>query len=112
MFRTIAFVTAYVGITIKIAKNPPIFPAAKMSVMTVKGCIANDFPIIFGVMTLLSVCWAMSVTSATQKTSDGSCNNPTMSAGMNAIHGPINGIKFIKSANNANNNAYSNPIKR
>src|SRR5699024_12122930 len=86
----IALPTAYPGTASKIPKNPAKLPAASKIVMIVSGCTLSCRPIIFGVIKFESVCWAINVMSDTQITNIGSWKNPISSAGINAIHGPIN----------------------
>src|SRR5699024_12023323 len=87
-----------------------MFPAANKIVIMVKGWISNVFHIILGVIKFASVCWAISVISETQMTIIGSWKKLIIRAGTKAIHGPINGMIFIKNANTASKSAKFRPM--
>src|SRR5690625_6717184 len=97
--------TAYAGIPRRIPTKPAILPAASRTVIIVRGCMFNVFPITFGVIKFESVCCEINVMTATQIASIGSWKNPIVNAGMKAIQGQKNGITYIIKENKANNNA-------
>src|SRR5690625_1337627 len=110
ILEMIALPTAYPGTESRIPIKPAIFPAANRTVMIVKGWIFNVFPMMLGVIKFASVCCAINVIKETHITIIGSWKTAINRAGINAIHGPINGMIFMKKANVANKSAKFNPI--
>src|SRR5699024_10994839 len=102
---TTVLITAYAGIPRRIPTKPAILPAASKTVIIVRGCMFNVFPITFGLIKFESVCFAINVMTATQITSIGSWKNKIVNEVMKAIQRQKNRNTFINKAKTANNNA-------